>query len=44
MKNVLYALIILIALAFTPVILALSIPGILFAIIYLLVKDYRENK
>ena len=44
MKNVLYALAIFLALALTPVIIVLAIPGVIFVIIYLLVKDYRENK
>jgi 4-hydroxybenzoate polyprenyltransferase len=44
MTNVLYALLILVALALAPVALVLAIPGVVFVIIYLLVKDYRESK
>jgi len=44
MKNVLYAILIFIAILFIPVALVLAVPGMLFVIIYLLVKDYRESK
>jgi 4-hydroxybenzoate polyprenyltransferase len=44
MINVLYALLILVALALAPVAIVLAIPGVVFVIIYLLVKDYRESK
>ena len=44
MTNVLYAIAIFVALALAPVAIVLAIPGVIFVIIYMLVKDYRSGK